>query len=98
MPPWRSRVVFDPLVEAIRSALRALDANPRSISHYLTLIEAYEACADKEGEPELLEQAGHALRDAKKLPMTDEEEQRLADVEIRVAATLARLRPAGPIS
>ena len=87
-------MVFDPLVEAIRSALRTIDANPRIASNYLNLIEAYENCASKEAEPELLEQAGYVIRDVKKLPLTEEEKSRLAQLEARIAATLARILPA----
>jgi len=86
-------MAFDPIVQAIRSALRAIDANPRAVPKYLDLIEAYENCADKEDEPELLDQAGFVIRDVKRLPLTEEEKRRLADVEARIAATLARLRP-----
>jgi hypothetical protein len=85
-------VVFDPIVEAIRSALRAVDKNPRSVPAYLALIEAYEKCADKEDEPELLEQAGFVIRDVRQLPLSDEEQRRLADLESRVDATQARLK------
>jgi hypothetical protein len=85
-------MVFDPLVEAIRSSLRALDAEPRAVTHYLALIEAYEKCADQENEPQLLEQAAYVIRDAKKLPLTEPERRRLVTLEERVAATLARLR------
>ena len=88
-------MAFDPLVEAIRSALRALDANPRAAANYLALIEAYEKCADKESEPELLEQATFVIRDAKTLSMSEAERQLLATLEARVATTLFRLRDAG---
>jgi hypothetical protein len=84
---------FDPLVEAIRSSLRALDANPRAARAYLNLIEAYENCAEKESEAELLDQAMYVIRDVKKLSLTPEEIQRLADLEGRITATLSRLRP-----
>jgi hypothetical protein len=87
-------LAFDPLVEAIRSSLRALDANPRAARAYLNLIEAYENCAEKESEAELLDQAMFVIRDVKKLSLSEEEKQRLADLENRVAATLFRLRPA----
>jgi hypothetical protein len=86
-------MVFDPLVEAIRSALKRLDASPSVVSNYLNLIEAYESCASKEAEPELLEQAGYVIRDVKKLAMTEEEKNRLAGLESRIAATLARIQP-----
>jgi hypothetical protein len=86
-------MVFDPLVEAIRSALKRLDASPSVVSNYLNLIEAYENCASKEAEPELLEQAGYVIRDVKKLAMTEEEKNRLAGLESRIAATLARIQP-----
>ena len=89
-------VVFDPLVEAIRSALRTIDANPRIVSNYLNLIEAYENCASKEAEPELLDQAAYVIRDVKKLAMTEEEKARLAELETRIAATLTRILPASP--
>ena len=87
-------MVFDPLVEAIRSALRALDADPKAPSSYFALIEAYERCADKESEPELLEQAWFVIRDAKKLPLNEEEHRRLATLELRVSTCLSRLRAA----
>ena len=87
-------MTFDPLVQAIRSSLRALDANPRAARAYLNLIEAYENCAEKESEPELLDQAMFVIQDVKKLSMTDEEKQRLAQLEARIAVTLSRLRPA----
>jgi hypothetical protein len=87
-------VVFDPLVEAIRSALRTIDAHPKIASNYLNLIEAYENCASKEAEPELLDQAAYVIRDVKKLPMTQEEKARLSELETRIAATLARILPA----
>jgi hypothetical protein len=86
-------MVFDPLVEAIRSALRSVDASPSVASNYLNLIEAYENCASKEAEPELLEQAGFVIRDVKKLAMTEEEKSRLEQLEGRIAATLARIQP-----
>jgi hypothetical protein len=86
-------MAFDPLVEAIRSSLRALDANPRAARAYLNLIEAYENCAEKESEPELLDQAMFVIRDVKKLTLSEEEKHRLADLEGRVSATLSRLRP-----
>jgi hypothetical protein len=86
-------MVFDPLVEAIRSALRSLDASPSVASNYLNLIEAYGNCASKEAEPELLEQASYVIRDVKKLAMTEEEKNRLAGLESRIAATLARIQP-----
>jgi hypothetical protein len=85
-------MVFDPLVEAIRGALRALDADPRNASCYFILIEAYQECADKESEPELLEQAEYVIRDAKRLPLTAEEALRLAGLELRVSTSLQRLR------
>jgi len=85
-------MVFDPLVEAIRGALRALDADPRNASRYFALIEAYEKCADKESEPELLEQAEYVIRDAKKLALTPEEARRLTGLELRVSTLLQRLR------
>ena len=87
-------MAFDPLVEAIRSSLRAVDANPRAARAYLNLIEAYENCAEKESEAELLDQAMFVIRDVKKLSLTEEEKQRLVDLEGRIAATLSRLRPA----
>jgi hypothetical protein len=87
-------VSFDPAVEAIRSALRAVDANPRAVPAYLTLIDAYEKCADKEDEAELLEQAEYVIRDVRKLPMTEEERRQLAVLEARVASTLNRIRSA----
>ena len=87
-------MTFDPLVQAIRSSLRALDANPRAARAYLNLIEAYENCAEKESEPELLDQAMFVIQDVKKLSMTDEEKLRLAQLEARIAVTLSRLRPA----
>ena len=87
-------MAFDPLVEAIRSSLRAVDANPRAARAYLNLIEAYENCAEKESEVELLDQAMFVIQDVKKLSMTDEEKQRLAQLEARIAVTLSRLRPA----
>ena len=86
-------MAFDPLVEAIRSSLRAVDANPRAARAYLNLIEAYENCAEKESEVELLDQAMFVIRDVKKLSLTDEEKIRLVDLEARIAATLSRLRP-----
>ena len=86
-------MAFDPLVEAIRSSLRALDAHPRAAAGYLNLIDAYEICAEKEGEAELLDQALFVIRDVKKLSLTDEEKQRLTALEARVSATLSRLRP-----
>ena len=86
-------MAFDPLVEAIRSSLRALDANPRAARAYLNLIEAYENCAEKESEPELLDQAMFVIRDVKKLTLSEEERRRLADLEGRISATLSRLRP-----
>ena len=82
---------FDPIVEAIRAALRAVDKNPRSVPAYLDLLQAYQDCADKENEPELLEQAGYVLRDVKQLPLSEEEKRRLADVESQIEATKARL-------
>ena len=86
-------MVFEPLVEAIRKALRAIDANPRIVPNYLNLIEAYENCASKEAEPELLDQAAYVIRDVKQLTLTEDEKERLADLESRVSATLARIRP-----
>jgi len=85
-------MAFDPMVEAIRSALRAVDRNPGSASAYLDLIDAYALCADKEGELELLEQAGYVTRDVKSLPLTDEQRQRLAALETRVVAVRARIQ------
>ena len=85
-------MVFDPRVEAIRSALRAIDKDPRSVPAYLELIDAYEKCANQEGEPELLDQASFVMRDARLLPMTDEQKLLLCDLESRVARTLARIR------
>ena len=89
-------MTFEPIVEAIRSALRAIDRDPRSVPNYLELIRAYERCADQEGEPELLEQAGYVILDVKKLPMSEAETRRLAELEERVVATLSRLRAAKP--
>ena len=89
-------MTFDPLVEAIRKALRVLDANPRNARPYLDLIQAYLDCADKESEPELLEQAIFVIRDVKKLSLSDEETSRLTALESQVMQTLTRLRPAGP--
>ncbi len=82
---------FDPAVEAIRGALRALDADPRSVSACFTLIHAYLECADREEEPELLEQAGFVIRDVRKLPMTESQKQELALLEAR--RDLLRARP-----
>jgi len=89
-------VVFDPIVEAIRSALRAVDSNPRSVPAYLDLLQAYQNCADKENEPELLEQADYVLRDVKQLPLAEEEKRRLDDLESRITATKARLAALKP--
>jgi hypothetical protein len=89
-------VAFDPLVEAIRSALRAIDASPRTASNYLHLIDAYANCADKESEIELLEQAEYVIRDTKMLPLSEEEQDRLAKLESRIGTLFARLRePSG---
>jgi hypothetical protein len=85
-------VAFDPMVEAIRSALRTLDKDPKRPDPYLDLIDAYEKCAAKESEPELLEQAGFVIRDVKQLRMTEDQKRRLAELEERVAATLHRIR------
>jgi hypothetical protein len=89
-------MTFDPIVEAIRAALRAVDSNPRSVPAYLDLLQAYQNCADKENELELLEQAGYVIRDVKQLPLSEEEERRLADLEARIAATKARLEAIKP--
>jgi hypothetical protein len=86
-------MAFDPLVEAIRSSLRAVDANPRAARAYLNLIEAYENCAEKESEAELLDQAMFVIRDVKMLILSEEEKKRLSELEGRIAATLSRLRP-----
>ncbi|HMC82280.1 MAG TPA: hypothetical protein VKL61_03530 [Candidatus Polarisedimenticolia bacterium] len=85
-------MAFDPKVEAIRSALRAVDKDSRAVQPYLNLIDAYEKCADQEDEPELLEQAGFVVRDVKLLPMTEDQKQLLRDLESRVARTLERIR------
>jgi len=87
-------MAFDPLVEAIRSSLRAVDANPRAARAYLNLIEAYENCAEKESEPELLDQAMFVIRDVKQLSLSEGEKLRLSELQKRVTATLSRLRPA----
>jgi hypothetical protein len=84
---------FDPMVEAIRSAIRAIDRDPRSVPAYLNLIDAYEKCAAQEAEPELLEQAGYVVRDVRMLPLDEEQKRRLSELEARVAATLGRIRP-----
>ena len=91
-------MAFDPLVENIRSALRSLDAAPRNAAGYLTLIEAYAECADKESEPELLEQADYVVRDVKKLAMTPEEKDRLQGLETRLAEIQARIGAPGEAS
>ncbi len=88
-------MAFDPLVENIRSALRALDAAPKVAAGYLKLIEAYAECADKESEPELLDQAAYVVRDLKKLSMSPEEKAQLQQLETRVASILERIRPSG---
>jgi hypothetical protein len=88
-------MAFDPLVENIRSALRALDAAPKVAAGYLKLIDAYCECADKESEPELLEQADYVVRDVKKLDMSAEEKVRLEGLEARIAAILARIGAPG---
>ena len=84
---------FDPAVEAIRRALRAVDHDPRSVPAYLSLIDAYEKCADKEDEPELLEQAGFVIRDVRRLAMSEEQRRQLALLEARIAATRSRIGP-----
>ena len=91
-------MAFDPLVENIRSALRAIDAAPRIAAGYLTLIEAYAECADKESEPELLDQADYVVRDVKKLAMTPEEKDRLQGLETRLAEIQARIGAPGEAS
>jgi hypothetical protein len=88
-------VSFDPAVEAIRRALRAVDANPRSVPAYLALIDAYEKCADKEDEAELLEQAGFVIRDVRRLPLSEEQRREIDALEARVAFTAERIRSAG---
>ena len=89
---------FDPLVNAIRSALRAVDEKPGSISAYLDLIGAYQTCAEKEREPELLEQAGYVIRDAKTLAMDDGQRRELAALEKRVATTMEQIRSREKVS
>ena len=88
-------MAFDPLVENIRSALRSVDAAPRNAAGYLILLEAYAECADKESEPELLEQAAYVVRDVKKLTMTAEEKDRLQGLESRLANLQARFGASG---
>ena len=85
-------MVFDPKVEAIRSALRAIDKDSRAVQPYLNLVDAYEKCADQEDEAELLEQASFVMRDVKLLPMTEDQKQLLHELESRVARTLERIR------
>ena len=84
------------MVEAIRSALREVDRDPRRPAPYLDLIDAYLRGATQEGEPELLEQAGFVIRDVKRLPLEEADRRRLADLEAKVAACEAALR--GPRS
>ncbi len=85
-------MAFDPMVEAIRSALRTVDKAPRSVQPYFDLIDAYEKCAAQEREAELLEQAAYVIRDVRMLPMDDQQKTRLAELEARVACTLARIK------
>jgi len=86
-------MTFDPLVEAIRKSLRTLDASPGNPGAYLDLIQAYLNCAQKESEPELLDQATFVIRDVRKLSLTDEQSARLAALETEVRDSLLRLRP-----
>ena len=85
-------MAFDPIVESIRGALKKLDASPQTVDPYLDLIDAYQNCADKEDEPELLEQAGFVIRDARLLNMNEEQKMRLEELAKRVEATLARIQ------
>lgn len=85
-------MAFDPMVEAIRSALRAVDKDSRSVQPYFDLIDAYEKCAAQESEAELLEQAVYVIRDVRMLPMDDQQKAQLAGLEARVASTLARIK------
>ena len=80
------------MVEAIRSALREVDRDPRRPAPYLDLIDAYLRGAAQERELELLEQAGFVIRDVKRLPLEEDDRRRLADLEAKVAACAEALR------
>jgi hypothetical protein len=82
---------------AIRSLAWAKEAEPGSPRVWLSLIEAYEAAADAETEPDLLQQAFNVCRDLRdrRLPMTPEEQRDFFVAFVRVRDRLVAALASG---
>ena len=89
----RRRLEEKDWVGAIQSLSWAKDADPSDPRAWLALIEAYEAAAEAESEPDLLQQAWNVCRDLRdrRLPMSaaDQAIFRAAFIRVRDKVTAA---------
>lgn len=82
---------------AIDSLRWAKDAEPGRASIFLTLIDAYERAADRESEPDLIQQAWNVCRDLRDrgLPMSAAESAGFRETFVRVRDKLIAARATG---
>src|SRR5262245_31752825 len=90
----RGRAAFESedWVEAIRSFLAAVQADPRHVPSFIGLIESYQAAAEEYGDPDLLDQASRVCRDALALEIDAEQREFLESAAARLEARLKELR------
>ena len=84
-------------VEAIQALTWARDIEPGRAEVYLSIIEAYERCAEAEREPDVLQQAFNVCRDLRdrRLPMTRAQAAGFYETFVRVQAGIVAARRAG---
>lgn len=93
----RARLREGDWVEAIQSLGWAKDVEPANAAVYLTLIEAYEAAAAAEQEPDLLQQAFNVCRDLRdrRLPMDPGQQGDFLEAFVRVRDKVVAARRSG---
>ena len=84
-------------VEAIQALAWSHDVAPDHLETYLTLIEAYEKCAEAERAPDVLQQAFNVCRDLRdrRLPMTAAQQGSFYETFVRVRDKLVAALRAG---
>jgi hypothetical protein len=84
-------------VEAIRNLTWAHDIDPKNVPIYLTLIDAFERCAEAEREPDVLQQAFNVCRDLRdrNLPMSPAQQRRFYEAFVRVRDKIISARRTG---
>ena len=93
----RRRLAEKDWVGAIQSLSWAKDAAPSDPRPWLALIEAYEAAAAAESEPDLLQQAWNVCRDLRdrKIPMSAADQSAFRDAFVRVRDKVVAARASG---